>query len=651
MNITLSSLMSAWGWALIDFLWQGAIVGVICAFLLMLFRHARAQVRYAIACSTLFLCFMLPVFNVIHALPKANPQALHSIGIERAAPSTMTTTISLSSSTIHDTLHMQMPWLVLIWSVGCLFFALRMSFGLSWLSQTRGNALPNENMSLQTTFAQLLTRLNMQRPIQLLISHEIDSPMTAGCWKPIILMPAVMLTRLSPDLIEALLAHELAHIKRNDYLINLIQNLIEIILFFHPMVWWISKQIRIERENIADDLATSILQEPKQLAFALAALDEFQHDQSLLAPAAHGGNLMSRIQRLIKPTPFVFSWKITAAITSLALVCMTVYAQTTATDTSKPIAPIKTVEVDESAPLENVELKEAVPVVPLEDIELKEPAAIENIKPDKITQANAPSLLTVDNKYKINLGHHDSYAIITSGEEGFMMSGDLKDFKWIEMAKKSVPGNYLWLRRGKKMYIVKDPDVIAQIKTAWQDTNKISARMDAIGATMNVQAEAMNKIGARMDAASSSNSGKSAAMAKISQQMEAIGKQQQLLVHEMVALSHKLPYERSEKRREAIQDDIEALQEKISALEEKKEPLSQQMSEQAEQFQQSVEPLEALSKEMESANKLMKPSNEEMQALSIKIQALSKIANEKSAKIIDNAMKNRKAQTIDYTIF
>jgi beta-lactamase regulating signal transducer with metallopeptidase domain/predicted nucleic acid-binding Zn-ribbon protein len=627
MNIALSSLMSAWGWALIDFLWQGPIVGLLCAFLLMLFRHASAQIRYAIACSALFLCFMLPIFNVIRALPKANPQALQFITTEVAAPSaTFTTRMSLSSSTIHDTLHMQMPWLVLIWSMGCLFFALRMSFGLSWLAKTRGNALPNENMPLQTTFAQLLARLNMRRPIQLLISHEIDSPMTAGCWKPMILMPAVMLTRLSPDLIEALLAHELAHIKRNDYLINLIQNLIEIILFFHPVVWWISKQIRIERENIADDLAAAILQEPKQLALALAALDEFQHDQSLLAPAAHGGNLMSRIQRLVKPTPYFFSWKITAAITSLAFVCMTVYAQSATTDTSKPVAPIETVEVDE-------------------------PVSIENIEPDKITKADTPSLLMVDNKYKINLGHHDSYAIITSGEEGFMMSGDLKDFKWIEMAKKIVPGNYLWLRRGKKIYIVQEPDVIAQIKTAWQDTNEISARMDAIGATMHVQGEVMNKIGVSMDAVSSGNSLKSAAMTKISQQIEAIGKQQQLLTHEMVALHYKLPSEKSEKRRDAIQDDIEALNEKISALEEKKEPLRQQMSEQAEQLQQSLEPLAALSKEMEAANKLMEPSNEEMQALSMKMQALSKIANEKSAEIIDNAMKNGKAQTIEYTIF
>ena len=125
--------------------------------------------------------------------------------------------------------------------------------------------------------------------------------MTAGWWKPIVILPSSLLTGMPVELIEALLAHEVAHVKRMDYLVNLFQSAIEIALFYHPAVWWISKQIRIEREQIADDLAAGLLGEPRRLALALSELEQFQFSHPQPALSAHGGNLMSRIKRLVRP--------------------------------------------------------------------------------------------------------------------------------------------------------------------------------------------------------------------------------------------------------------------------------------------------------------------------------------------------------------
>ena len=90
--------------------------------------------------------------------------------------------------------------------------------------------------------------------------------MTAGWFKPVLLVPANLVTGMPPDLLEALLAHELAHVRRHDYLVNLLQFAAEILLFFHPTVWWLSRRIRIERERIADDMAAALIGQPRRLA-------------------------------------------------------------------------------------------------------------------------------------------------------------------------------------------------------------------------------------------------------------------------------------------------------------------------------------------------------------------------------------------------
>jgi D-alanyl-D-alanine endopeptidase (penicillin-binding protein 7) len=132
----------------------------------------------------------------------------------------------------------------------------------------------------------------------------VDSLVVLGWLKPVVLIPAAALMALSPEGLEALLAHELAHIRRGDFLANVIQTLAEALLFYHPAVWWLSRRIRQERELCCDDAAAAICGDPILYASALARLEDLRIHPKLipdLAPAASGGNLMFRIQRLLRP--------------------------------------------------------------------------------------------------------------------------------------------------------------------------------------------------------------------------------------------------------------------------------------------------------------------------------------------------------------
>lgn len=123
------------------------------------------------------------------------------------------------------------------------------------------------------------------------------------------------------QLLEALLAHELGHVRRHDYLVNLLQNVIETLLFYHPAVWWISRRICSERELIADDIAARLLGEPRRLALALSELERLQFSTHHLAQAANGGDLMTRIKRLLRPDTQALNWRAAIPVLGLAAIC------------------------------------------------------------------------------------------------------------------------------------------------------------------------------------------------------------------------------------------------------------------------------------------------------------------------------------------
>jgi D-alanyl-D-alanine endopeptidase (penicillin-binding protein 7) len=229
----------------------------------------------------------------------------------------------------------------MVWAACSVALALRLALGLLWIGRVAKQH--GSDPHWQARLSAMALAFGVTREVRLRIVDNLASPITAGWWRPVVLLPASLVSGMPPDLLEALLAHEMAHVKRFDYLVNLGQNVAEILLFYHPAVWWISGRIRAEREQIADDVAASHLGEPRRLALALSELEKLQFSHHHLAQGANGGDLMSRIKRLIRPDTQALNWKAAIPVLGLAAACIAGCAQapvnTPAIASAEPIVP------------------------------------------------------------------------------------------------------------------------------------------------------------------------------------------------------------------------------------------------------------------------------------------------------------------------
>jgi D-alanyl-D-alanine endopeptidase (penicillin-binding protein 7) len=210
----------------------------------------------------------------------------------------------------------KLMWIVCLWALCAAALGVRMALGLLWIGRVAQGRRTDAHW--QAHVSRLAAQFGVTRAVRLRIVDNLASPITAGWWRPVVLVPASLVSGMSPHLLEALLAHEMAHVKRFDYLVNLGQNVVETLLFYHPAVWWISGRIRAEREQIADDVAARQLGEPRRLALALSELERFQFSTHHLAQAANGGDLMSRIKRLVRPDTQALNWKAAIPVLGLA---------------------------------------------------------------------------------------------------------------------------------------------------------------------------------------------------------------------------------------------------------------------------------------------------------------------------------------------
>ena len=326
MNELLAShpLLTALGWTLIHFVWQACVVGFVSAICLVILRSAKPQLRYAV----LNIAMLGAVFWPLQTFVQHWQANSVTIGTQSAfSTGVVETVLPQNLDRLQIYAQVMMPYFLAVWFLGVSVLALRFVLGL-WLM--RGNGKDTRSFfdpDLQQQVNRLCAAVAMHSKVVVRIVDDLTGPITVGCFRPLILIPSSLLTGMAPTQLEALLAHELAHIRRYDFLLNLLQNLVEIILFFHPVVWWISKKIRDERENIADDLAVQVIGEPRRLALALQELERLQFIQSQLALAAHGGNLMLRIKRLVRPETHRMHWKTAVTTVGLASVFVALAAQ------------------------------------------------------------------------------------------------------------------------------------------------------------------------------------------------------------------------------------------------------------------------------------------------------------------------------------
>ena len=319
MSASASMMISSLGWTLVHFLWQGLLLGCATAVLLTLMRNARPEHRYTVACAALFMCLAWPAVEFYLRMQDAAAAmaAAAPAGGWAKAPGNRPEGLMVY-------LQSNLMWVVALWAACASTLAVRIALGLLWVK--RAEQRYTGNAEWQAKLDRMSVQFGIARAVRLRVVGDLASPITAGWWRPVVLVPASLITGMPAHLLEALLAHELAHVRRLDYLVNLGQNVVETLLFYHPAVWWISGRIREEREQIADDIAATQLGEPRRLALALSELERFQFSSHHLAQAANGGDLMTRIKRLIRPDTQALNWKAAIPVLGLAAACLSVYA-------------------------------------------------------------------------------------------------------------------------------------------------------------------------------------------------------------------------------------------------------------------------------------------------------------------------------------
>lgn len=399
-------LIQSLGWSLVHFVWQGCVIALVLAVLLLLTRKARAQLRYAIACVALLLCAALPVWKFVQGLERGTNL---DVALQVSAQVSMATQdlhpFMQMGTVVQDNLH----WIVFCWAFVVALLSVRLCLGLWWLQGYGSGQRGQVNLYWQSQLDDLAQQFALPGRVLLRVVKDIESPLTIGWLRPMILVPASLVTGMDPSYLQALLAHELAHIRRYDYLMNLIQNLIEMILFFHPAVWWISKKIRNERENIADDLAASMLGEPRRLALALQELELLQFTTPQLAQAAHGGNLMSRIKRLIRPEVQSINWKTAVTVVGVTAACMGLVANAAIPSLNQPI---QSTSQDRIVPTTNGLMLEA---------DLNESLVEEYVSGDQASQ------IVSESKHS-KTKEQNSKDVIKDGRINFMKAGCIPEY-------------------------------------------------------------------------------------------------------------------------------------------------------------------------------------------------------------------------------
>ena len=333
MSPSAHALVTGIGWTLVHFTWQGILLGCASAVALTAMRNARPEHRYTVACTALLLCLAWPAFELFTRL--AGSEHASAAGV-RMADRLLLVAAGGADGGVLGYLQGKLLWLVGFWAACAGALAVRMALGLLWVGRVARSH--GSDPRWQACVTRLAAQFGVGREVRLRVVDNLASPITAGWWRPVVLVPASLVSGMPHELLEALLAHEMAHVKRFDYLVNLGQNVVEILLFYHPAVWWISGRIRIEREQIADDLAARQLGEPRRLALALSELERLQFSTHHLAQAASGGDLMSRIKRLIHPDTQALNWKAAIPVFGLAAACLAGFATYTPAAAPTPAA-------------------------------------------------------------------------------------------------------------------------------------------------------------------------------------------------------------------------------------------------------------------------------------------------------------------------
>jgi len=289
---------------LLHFLWQGVIVGLLLWLALAFMQNTSPNIRYVVCCGALAILFLMPLVSLAAVYSSyASPGDATAPKIRFAGepwqpnplvPAIPPWLIGLKS------------WVSRVWAVGVVLCGIRLIWSWSYTRRLRSEGTEADSTAT-TMVSQVAAKLGLRRKVRLLMSTLADVPSAIGWLRPVLLIPAAAVVGLTPEQLGSVIAHELAHIRRHDYIVNVFQTLVEALLFYHPAVWWVSSRIRDERELCCDDVAVAYCGDAACYARALTLLEKQRTLRPSLAVGSAGGQLLYRIRRLLMSDPREYS--------------------------------------------------------------------------------------------------------------------------------------------------------------------------------------------------------------------------------------------------------------------------------------------------------------------------------------------------------
>lgn len=304
-------IMHSLGMTLLHSLWQVLAVYIILRIVLSLLKSTDSSSKYNISAISMLviLGFAIITFSIYERMDNQDESLVfyHLTKFnETGSKEVMSYPIPLAHElgiTPQKTILDYLPWFVLVYALGIIFLSFRLAFGLIYLKKYRYAGIVQISDDLEKLFLKLHKQLKIKRQVSIVESVLIQVPFVLGYLKPVVIVPAGILLNIPFNQVEVILAHELAHIKRNDFLINIIQSVVELLFFYHPFIYLISKHIRDERENCCDDIALNYCNDSTQYVNALANMESVRMNlsPSAIAFVKKKNSLLKRVSRILKP--------------------------------------------------------------------------------------------------------------------------------------------------------------------------------------------------------------------------------------------------------------------------------------------------------------------------------------------------------------
>jgi bla regulator protein blaR1 len=571
-NLLSPEIVAPLGWTLLHSLWQGVVLVVL--YLILGKFLPSAQSKYQLGIGALVTQLLLAVITFYYVADFSSPLTSDRINLIHYISNIQVADNQYSLiENVQNFLNMNLTVIVQVWLIGMAVLFIKMGFEVWYVNRLKTKGLQKVSPQTFSKFTELMADMKITRKVAIFESNQTLSPIVVGNFKPYILLPIGLATGLFINELEAVLAHELAHIKRYDFLVNIAQSFIEICFFFSPAIWWISAQVREEREHCCDDLSVAITGDKLLLVSALSNVESYRMDNSLaMAFGKKKMPLLSRVKRILG----VKQQENTNVESVLVMVVISI--------TILGLAIFRSDDVQAqvsnfSNKLENYYMpKKLTTEVSDSKVPLKkerQTAVIDTVI-TKIEESHSSNSTTISS------GENDSYFNTNSRHGSFRIdkNGDI----YVD---------------GKKYDA--SPELRAKMKPQLEKLNSLSKEMNVYGAVMDKYGKEMDVYGKQMQEHSEP-------MGKHGNLMGEQGK----LLDEQVKLQTKYALKASLAELDNDKEEMQKLRKlekehelKVKIISEKMESLGKEMEKAGAKMEENSKPMEAIGKKMEIEGRKM----------------------------------------------